>query len=333
MHSIIGIAGTAKNTGKTTTLNALLEQSPIAPESAGITSIGYDGEDIDTITGLPKPRVIVRKGMIVSTSLRCLPDSGWSIVEQTSFTSALGQIVIAQCETTSPIVLAGPKTKNDLREIARMMTVHGCTDIIVDGALNRIAPMAIVDTIIFTTGAARTPDIALLTQEMSAIERIFLIPQYIGTHRGSTNSNMMIHSADDVDLMVRFAGTSDIVIPGLISYDALNLLEKKLPGSAITSIIVSNPVSLILSGSAEQTASVIDRIIAHGIKVYCSHSIRLAAATINPFYPEYHGVSYSTSYVDARALESSMKNVLATPVFDLHRTDATQVWDCIQKPE
>lgn len=333
MPSIIGIAGTAKNTGKTTTLNALLEQCPIAPESLGITSIGYDGEDIDNITGLPKPRVIIRKDMIVSTSLRCLPSSGWSIIERTGFTSALGEIVIARCESTSPIVLAGPKTKNDLYAVTRSIFNHGCTDVIVDGALNRIAPMAIVDTIIFTTGAARTTDITLLTHEMAAIEKIFRIPQFGGAHRTSTNSNMMIHSAKDVDVMVRSAEAPYIVIPGLISYDALNLLAEKLSGSTITSIILGDPVALLLSGGAEQTISVIERITGYGIKVHCSHSVRLAVVTINPFYPEYHGISYSTSYVDSGTLESSMKSNLSTPVFDLHRTDVTQVWRCIQKRE
>ncbi|MBU4562316.1 hypothetical protein KKB17_02785, partial [bacterium] len=54
---VLGILGTAKNTGKTTTTSALLEIANNKNLSVGITSIGYDGEDIDNITGLPKPRI------------------------------------------------------------------------------------------------------------------------------------------------------------------------------------------------------------------------------------------------------------------------------------
>ena len=50
-NKAIGILGTAKNTGKTTTFNFLLEWSNLKSIRVGLTSIGYDGEDIDNITG------------------------------------------------------------------------------------------------------------------------------------------------------------------------------------------------------------------------------------------------------------------------------------------
>ena len=71
MH-IIGIVGTAKNTGKTTTLAALIREAGRRRERIGVTGIGYDGEEIDTVTGLPKPRLLLQPGTIVATSERCL---------------------------------------------------------------------------------------------------------------------------------------------------------------------------------------------------------------------------------------------------------------------
>ena len=59
---VLGILGTSKNTGKTTTTSALLEIANNKNLSVGITSIGYDGEDIDNITGLPKPRIFAKRG-------------------------------------------------------------------------------------------------------------------------------------------------------------------------------------------------------------------------------------------------------------------------------
>jgi molybdopterin-guanine dinucleotide biosynthesis protein len=53
----LGVLGTAKNTGKTTTLNALLKC--LSEKLLALTSIGFDGEDLDHITCLPKPNVFV----------------------------------------------------------------------------------------------------------------------------------------------------------------------------------------------------------------------------------------------------------------------------------
>jgi hypothetical protein len=43
----VGFAGTAKNTGKTTTTLAVLEQVRTARIHTALTSIGYDGENQD----------------------------------------------------------------------------------------------------------------------------------------------------------------------------------------------------------------------------------------------------------------------------------------------
>ena len=71
-NKAIGILGTAKNTGKTTTFNFLLEWSNLESIKVGLTSIGYDGEDIDNITGLPKPRIFVQKDNTIATAEQCL---------------------------------------------------------------------------------------------------------------------------------------------------------------------------------------------------------------------------------------------------------------------
>jgi cobyric acid synthase len=44
----VGIIGTAKNDGKTTTLSALLRS--LKNRKIAVTGIGYDGEEIDNIT-------------------------------------------------------------------------------------------------------------------------------------------------------------------------------------------------------------------------------------------------------------------------------------------
>ena len=69
---VIGIAGTAKNTGKTTTLVASIKFFA-ENQKMFITGIGYDGEDFDNLTGLPKPRVFVPEGRLLQA-----PCLSWS---------------------------------------------------------------------------------------------------------------------------------------------------------------------------------------------------------------------------------------------------------------
>ena len=67
LEYILGIAGTAKNTGKTTTTNAILACLRKRGIAVFLTSIGYDGENLDNVTGLPKPKIPVEPGDIIAT--------------------------------------------------------------------------------------------------------------------------------------------------------------------------------------------------------------------------------------------------------------------------
>ena len=64
--SCMAIAGIEKNAGKTTVLNYLLQNSRKKVEA--ITSIGYDGEEIDQVTATDKPRIYVSRGTLVATA-------------------------------------------------------------------------------------------------------------------------------------------------------------------------------------------------------------------------------------------------------------------------
>ena len=92
---VIGIAGTAKNTGKTTTTISLLRILNNKGIKAGLTSIGYDGESIDNITGLTKPKIVVNRGMLVAISLQCqnLGTAGIEVLESLNISTSLGKII------------------------------------------------------------------------------------------------------------------------------------------------------------------------------------------------------------------------------------------------
>ncbi|HLP17024.1 MAG TPA: hypothetical protein VK470_12240, partial [Bacteroidota bacterium] len=180
---IIGIVGTAKNTGKTTTLGAMIAESAAHQERLAVTSIGYDGEEIDTITGLPKPRLFLRTGTIVITSERCLAQTSaeFRVLTRTDVETALGRIAIVEITRDGLIVLAGPNTKKLLRGIIDELGQYGVDRMFVDGSFNRIAAMAAVETMIITTGASRSRETGFLSDESRAICRLFDLPQFVFT--------------------------------------------------------------------------------------------------------------------------------------------------------
>ncbi|HAX03629.1 MAG: hypothetical protein A2Y45_09080 [Tenericutes bacterium GWC2_34_14] len=151
----IGIVGLAKNTGKTTTLNYLIQN--YQHQILGLTSIGLDGEEIDQVNFLPKPRIKVFPGMVVATSAECLnqTDVSFQVIKETSFQTALGKVFMVKALTEGFIMLAGPTTNKELNQLIEMMKLY--TDMIfVDGALSRMTFSAIseLDGIVLATGAA-----------------------------------------------------------------------------------------------------------------------------------------------------------------------------------
>ena len=55
-YKTISIVGMAKNAGKTTALNYLIEEAEDESIRLGITSTGRDGETTDLVTNTDKPR-------------------------------------------------------------------------------------------------------------------------------------------------------------------------------------------------------------------------------------------------------------------------------------
>ena len=127
----IGFVGTAKNTGKTTAALHVLNLVSEAGIVTALTSIGYDGENTDHITGLPKPRYYAEKGMLVATAEPCLRygSATMTVPVHTGLHTILGEIVIATVAEPGYVVLAGPNRRVDIRFLLNMLDGDGrCLD-------------------------------------------------------------------------------------------------------------------------------------------------------------------------------------------------------------
>lgn len=258
---IIGVAGTAKNTGKTTTLCSLVESAYAQGRLPGVTGIGYDGEERDNVTLLPKPRITVFPGMIVTTSEQCLAVSTarLRILRRTGIQTALGEVLITVVEKVGLVVVAGPNKAADLAAVGQQMAMLGVSDLLVDGSLNRIAPMTVVDRVVFATGAARTTELQYLADETASIEHIFRYgistsdhPVVTGIRLRSKDVTLQtspgaIHGAREVARALERIpeGLDEIVVAGLITSDGLGVICDRLEeaggeGSHLSSMIRSN---------------------------------------------------------------------------------------------
>jgi len=177
----IAVIGVAKNCGKTTTLNFLLElyAQQSGSEPLAVCSVGIDGEGADLLIGTPKPPVKVVPGVwcVSVESAFDQTDAHVEFVENLGIETPLGGLVIARVLEGGDVILAGVRHRADLLTIRERLAAHGVHRMIVDGAYGRIAAAhgEVVDAVIISTGAIinrRADQVIARTQEL--VDRLTL---------------------------------------------------------------------------------------------------------------------------------------------------------------
>ncbi|MZP30152.1 hypothetical protein GTO91_10575 [Heliobacterium undosum] len=357
----VGIAGTAKNTGKTTTASALLREAYRRRRRVAVTSIGYDGEELDNITGLPKPRLALEPGTLVATARKCLPPSTADIriLEDTNIPSALGAIIIGEVLSPGLVVVAGPNKAVEVGRVKGRLACYRPDLLMVDGALNRIAPMVETDGVILATGAARHADPGRLTAETESIAQIFRLPQGstavfadgggVACRRNGQWRKMPLADAqmltveDGRDLggqiLAFLASVTDgetnnpteglLALSRLVTTAAIrSMLSTAGPRLRGWRIFFRDPVTLLLSDNPGETDLMLRQLRESGLTPVLRRSIPLLAVTVNPFYPEYDAESqtYQPRYLPGGVLEGRLGRRLKVPVLDVKREGALALW-------
>lgn len=341
----IGVIGTAKNTGKTTTLAYLLDGFKSKGLKICVTGIGYDGEEIDNITNLPKPRLYFEADTILATSEKCLDNTvaEFDVLEEPKFSTSLGKILIVKITKPGKVVIAGPNRVTWLREIIGYVKEKNNIDILlVDGSLNRISPMYILDKLVFTTGASRSINLSQLVQEMTLIEKIFSYPIAADEFNGDDNIRIIYDGiiinlytntlVDDDDFLTLECSLNQrvekIFIPGLLSIESLT---KHLPGilkkiNKPFKFVFNSPVQLLLSEDISKISAFINFCDINNVIVLFKRMPQLAAVTINPFYPKFDNYNYIPSYLDKEKFYFEMSRALKTPVFNIMENGADRIF-------
>jgi hypothetical protein len=159
------VVGTGKNVGKTVAMRAIAAAAAARGLALGMTSIGRDGEAVDVADAMAKPRLFLQPGTVVATARHLLPAHPASeLLDFSPWSTAAGDVLFARVRDAAFYELAGPATAAGVRACVRRFAQFGCEQIIVDGALDRVAALAGGDdAVIISVGAsaARTMEEAV----------------------------------------------------------------------------------------------------------------------------------------------------------------------------
>lgn len=340
MPKVIGVVGTAKNTGKTTALVALTGALEAGREKVAVTSIGYDGEAVDSLTFLPKPRIDLPAGALVATAERCLENASLKAdpIQRTGISTALGEVLILRVIAPGRIVVAGPNQREGLAQVVSALEKAGSDIVLVDGAMGRIAPMAATDGIIFTTGAARSTDLRALAREMQAIHALLSLSVHDRARiEGESSSHITIHTEDG---QTRDTGIPTLLdreqaeillaqippephrvrLPGLIMADVFDDLRERLAASIRNMhLVAEHPFLLLLGGEPVRVWEAIQSFQGSGGRVSVRRDVPLLGVAVSPFYPKrFQGNRFTSAYVDKTALKEQIAAALPVPVANIH---------------
>ena len=284
-YQTIGIVGLAKNTGKTTTLNYIIEN--YKSQKIGLTSIGLDGESFDQITYLPKPKIYIYEHMVVATARSLLNDVKFTyrILEETNLQTALGPIVVIEAVTEGYIVLAGPTTNKELNKVINLIKKY-VSVVLIDGAFNRMtfASVESMDAIILATGASISSDMNLTITKTKQVVSSFMLPKtnsmLDSKHKMAVKFENQIEYFKDKDLN-KLIDSKDMIkaieFKGALTMKMAEFLV--LYKFKHMDIIVEDATKILLNPQAYEYLSYLNN------KIFVLKQVPLIAITINPFSP------------------------------------------------
>ena len=321
----LSITGMAKNTGKTVTLNYLLELLRERGTTVAVTSIGIDGEKTDQVTQTEKPEIELYEGTLFVTSeyhyrQRQLLSE---IVDLSEESTSLGRLVTARVLQAGKVILSGPATTGGVRKVLDRMGECGVDLTIVDGALSRKSHAAptITDGLILSTGAAIAPDLNTIVKKTSELHDLMQLPEYETDKADELlqveNGIFALENGNPVSLNIPSSLLSDkyktelfshgnqLFISGILTDMMLNFLKMQ-PEVKNAAVIVKDFTKIFVSPMT------LKLFLSKGGRLYVLKRPNLLAVTVNPVAPS--GFS-----VPSEVLVKAMERVFDVPVYDVRR--------------
>jgi hypothetical protein len=323
-YKSLSIVGTEKNTGKTETLNWVLKNLKNSGKTVAVTSIGIDGESVDTVKNTPKPEITIYEGMIFVTAEKFFLNKKFNaeILNIDTKNTPFGRLITAKARGNGKILLSGAADTFTLKKIIEKNVVFGAEITVVDGALSRlsIASPAITEAMILATGAAYSANIEALVRKTKFLCKLIDLEQaaniqklqeakngvYIlinnELHRLNIVSSLMI-SKISIEIIEKIKRCKNLVIFGILSDKLLDFLFEKNILKDIT-LIVKDFTNIFLS---EEKYLLMKKF---GGKINVLHKTNLIAVTVNPTSP--NGI-----VLDSSILQKKLSEKISVPIINV----------------
>jgi len=323
-YRTLSIVGTAKNAGKTTTINYLIEEAEDEGLRLGITSTGRDGESTDIVTGTEKPKVYLYPGTIVSipTGLFESASAGLEILRMTKYHTSLGPVMLCRVVDSGYVQVAGPVITADHRVMCDEMISYGAEMVLIDGAVDRraIAQPATSDGIILATGAVLSRDIRKVALETAYLVNLYELPEMeegpLKERFAASEKLAVTKSGEVTELEVKTGLDAGSILDDYIDDDTEYVfIPGALTGSVISGVhpgkfrntvfVVRDPTKIFLTSNEW---SVLKK---KGFNAVVLKNIKVAAISVNPVSPAGY------SFEHEKLLEMMEKAVPGVRVIDV----------------
>jgi hypothetical protein len=285
----VAVIGLVKNAGKTTVVNALMDN---VAHRFGLTSLGLDGERTDHLTGLAKPRIAPPKGTLVATTQGSLDRSGYVMetLEELPFHTPLGRVLIGVAGGDGQVEVSGPTTLAEVRATVQRLQALGAEQVLVDGAINRLgsASPRVSDGVVVATGGMVADTLAEVVAITTATLDMLTLPEAATTTKSLVAAEDLLGARAiavdaagrqtklDIDTVVGEGVTVGREVDRL-TQEFVDDFLRVLPPRRRLRIVVRDATVLVLPPAT------IARLRLGGIELEVLRPLRVLAVTANPF--------------------------------------------------
>ena len=329
-YKSVSIVGMAKNAGKTTALNYLIEEAYDEGLTLGITSTGRDGETVDLVTETEKPKVYLYEDTLVSVPSRLmeLAEAGLEIIQTTPYRTSLGEIYITKVKESGYVQIAGPVVSVETKKLSEEMLSLGADLVLIDGAIDRksVANPDSSDAVIISTGAVLSRDINKVAADTAHLVELYGLSLF-----NKEDIREIIEREENVDKVILVKKDGTVVKPeatsGLALGNTLNeLIDENtevlyIPGALTAGLLakVDMPklrnITLVVKDPTRIFIKPVPwkRLKRIGMKMEVLKSIEVCAITVNPFAPQ--GYSFDSGEL----IDVMEKAIPGIPIIDVRK--------------
>jgi hypothetical protein len=289
----LALVGLAKNTGKTQTLAAILDEHARSATTVGVTSIGRDGEEHDVIDArIDKPRVRLEQGSLVATTGALLRASGLAHerLALTGVRTPLGEVQLARLDEGGIVEVAGPSAAADVHSVSDQMLELGAEQVLIDGAIDRRAASSptVAEGLVMATGAILGTDIQAVVEATTDAVDLVRLPRAGGELRAAVElDRRLVLNGDPAQIaaLLREHPEADtFIVLGALGerfLDGLLAARTERAGRELR-VVAGDPTRVFLSRRGPRWYA------RQGVSIVVRETIALLAITVNPVAPQSH---------------------------------------------